>query len=1121
MHYFQRALLVSCFIFILLFSGCKKDVPSEQPTATIKDSISTLFILRSPQETKINFSNNLQEGANTNILMYEYFYNGGGVATGDLNGDGLMDVYFTSNMGKNKLYLNKGKMQFEDITSVSGAGGREGPWKTGVTLADINGDNKLDLYVCYSGMVRDENRVNQLFINEGNDEKGIPHFSEKAKEYGLASAGYSNQGYFFDYDRDGDLDAILLNHNPNSLPILNEVSTAALLKKDDPLKGVRLFKQTNGRFEDVTLKSGISGSALTYGLGVGIADINDDGWQDFYLSNDYNVPDYLYMNNQNGTFTDKIQESLGHNSQFSMGNDVGDVDNDGRNDIITLDMLPEDNHRQKLLLAPDNYAKFELNLRTGFHYQYMRNMLQRNNGNGTFSEIGQLAGISNTDWSWAALLADYNNDGWKDLFVTNGYYKDYTNLDFIKYMDDYVKVRGRLKREDVLELIGHMPSSNVVNYIFSNQDGSTFKNQTQAWGMHRPSNSNGAAYADLDNDGDLDIVVNNINQPAFVYQNESDKNPDNRYLQIRLIGGQKNTQGVGAKIEVSGNGKKQYLEQMPTRGYLSTVSPVLHIGLNKDSTVDSVTVKWLSGKQQILVNVQANQLLTLTEDSAYVVKKASTPKQNTLFKEMASPVKHQVPVSSVNDFKRQPLLLNQLSYAGPCLVKGDVNGDGLEDVYVGGGSGQAAALFIQQKDHRFVRKPSAAFDADRLSEDADAVFFDANKDGHSDLYVASGGYHNYDKNDPLLQDRLYINDGRGNFTRSKNALPEMYVSKGCVAVNDINGDGHLDLFVGGRVIPGRYPESPTSYLLVNDGRGNFTDQITSIAPALQKLGMITDAVWVDINLDSLKDLIVVGEWMPVSVFVMTNNKLQNETKNYFDKEYSGWWNKIEVGDFNKDQKPDLIVGNLGTNTQCKASDSEPAEIYFKDFDNNGSVDPFLSFYIQGKSFPYVTRDELLEQIGGFRSRFNNYKSYADITLKDVFKPDELASAGHFQVNHLETTLFMSGGDKKFKRMPLPLQAQYSPVYAISILDYNKDGNEDVLLCGNTNKTKLRLGKADANFGVLLKGNGAGKFQYIDQTLSGFNLKGDVRTVIDLQGTLVFGIVQKPIAAYKISNTYLK
>lgn len=1121
MHIFRAFFVGVCIFSACMLSGCKNDSPQRNLSDSVgidsSQNKASLFTLLSPQQTNIDFVNRLTEGPNTNILMYEYFYNGGGVAAGDLNGDGLIDIYFSSNMGKNKLYVNKGNMKFVDVTAESGAEGRSGPWKTGVTVVDINGDNKLDLYVSYSGMVRDENRVNQLFINEGNDEKGIPHFTDKAKEYGLASAAYSNQAYFFDYDRDGDLDAVLLNHNPNSLPILNEVSTAEFLKKDDNLKGVRFFKQTKGHFEDVTTKSGISGSALTYGLGVGIADFNDDGWPDFYISNDYAVPDYLYINNRNGTFTNKLQESLGHNSQFSMGNDIADVNNDGSADIITLDMLPEDNHRQKLLLAPDNYEKFDLNLRTGFYYQYMRNMLQLNNGNGTFSEIGQFAGISNTDWSWAALLADYNNDGWKDLFVTNGYFRDYTNLDFIKYMDDFVKAKGRLKREDVLDLVSHMPASNVVNYIFSNNDGLAFTDQTRSWGMDRPSNSNGAAYADLDNDGDLDIIVNNINQPAFVYQNEANKNTDNFYLQLKLEGEGLNTQGIGAKVTISSHGRKQYVEQSLTRGYLSSVSPVIQFGLGREKLVDSLTIEWLGGEQEVIVNVAGNQRLTLSEKNSLAGKNLPPQRNTPLFKEIASPIVYQSASVKVNDFKRQPLLINQMSFSGPCMVKGDLNGDGLEDVYVGGVSGQAAALFIQQNGGKFIRRMVAAFEKDKSSEDADAVFFDANGDGYEDIYVASGGYHAFAADDMLLQDRLYINDGKGNFAKSGSALPEMRASKGCVAVTDINRDGHPDLFVGGRGVPGRYPEIPRSFLLINDGKGNFTDQINIVAPGLEKLGMITDAVWIDINQDQRDDLIVVGEWMPVSAFVNVSNKLQNETIKYFRKGYSGWWNKIITGDFNNDLKPDFIIGNMGTNTQFRATDEQPVEMYYKDFDDNGSVDPFFCFYIQGKSFPYVTRDELLDQIGSFRSRYTTFSSYADITLSDIFQAQELNSAGHFQANCLETTFFASGTDGTFNVLPLPVQAQYSPVHTITVLDYNKDGNEDVLLCGNNNHAKLRLGKFDANYGVLLKGDGKGGFQYIIQPMSGFKLKGDVRSVIELNKVLLFGIGQQSIAAYKLTE----
>lgn len=1103
---------------VFALSRCKKETTAGKTPDSVSVSVPEpgLFTLMHPSQTHIDFVNTLTEGLNTNILMYEYFYNGGGVATGDFNGDSLIDIYFTSNMGGNKLYLNKGNMEFQDVTVASGAGGREGPWKTGVTIVDINGDNKLDLYVCYSGALPDQKRANQLFINNGNDEKGIPKFEEKAEAFGLASTAYSNQAYFFDYDRDGDLDMLLLNHNPNSLPVLNEVSTAEILKKDDPLKGVRLYRQNKSHFQDVTKILGISSSALTYGLGVGVADMNCDGWPDFYISNDYTVPDYLYINNHNGTFTDKLQECIGHNSQFSMGNEVADVNNDELPDIITLDMLPEDNYRQKLLLAPDNYGKFELNIRTGFYYQYMRNMLQLNNGNGTFSEIGQLAGISNTDWSWAPLSADYNNDGWKDLLVTNGYFRDYTNLDFIKYMDDFVKARGRLKRDDVLELVAHMPSSNVVNYIFANNDGRTFTNKTKAWGMNRPSNSNGAAYADLDNDGDLDIVVNNINEPAFLYRNESDKNPDNHFLQVQLRGEGLNTLGIGTKVSIQVNGRRQCVEQVSSRGYLSAVSPVLHFGLGKETLIDSLHVVWPDGREQLLTAIKADQVLTLDQRNA-----AKTPYRDpairSIFKEVSSPIKYKSEQPNLNDFKRQSLMINPMSFSGPCMVKGDVNADGLEDVFIGGVSGQAGALFIQQGDGKFSLQNIPAFEEDKMHDDVAAVFFDANGDGKPDLYVASGGYHNYEQHDALLQDRLYINDGKGNFSRAINALPQMYTSTGCVAVNDVDGDGDLDLFVGGRVVPGRYPEAPSSYLLVNDGKGHFTNAIKSIAPALEKFGMITDAVWTDINQDKKNDLVIVGEWLPVSVFINVNGTLKNETTAYFDKEYRGFWNKIVVADFNQDQKPDFIAGNMGTNVQFKVSDSEPAEIYYKDYDDNGSVDPIFCYYIQGKSYPFVTRDELLDQLSVFRSRYTTYKSYAGESLADIFKPEELKDFSYLQTNRMETSLFISTAGQQYKETALPVEAQYSPVCTITVIDYNKDAHDDLLLCGNINHAKLRLGKQDANYGVLLKGDGRGNFTYIDQRQSGFRIRGDVRSVVEVNNVLLFGIGQQPVTAYRCSK----
>ncbi len=1092
-----------------------------------------LFTSLPATQTGINFQNMLTEGLNTNILVYEYFYNGGGVATGDLNGDGFVDAYFTANLSDNKLYLNRGKQpggafRFTDVTEASGAGGRPGPWKTGVTLVDINADGKLDLYLCYSGMLPPEKRANQLFVNQGNNANGVPRFAEQAAQYGLDHPGFSNQAYFLDYDRDGDLDMLLLNHNPKNLPILNEASTADLLATDDPERGLRVFNRTGDRYVDVTLKAGVNGSALSYGLGLGIGDVNNDGWPDFYVSNDYAVPDYLYINDKNGRFTNQIQQSIGHTSQFSMGNDVADVNNDGRADIFTLDMLPEDNRRQKLLMAPDNFAKFDLNLRSGFYYQYMRNMLHLNNGTSTgtggsipfFSEVGQQQGVSNTDWSWAALLADFDNDGWKDIFVSNGYVRDYTNLDFIKYMDDFVQSRGRLQRQDVLEIISHMPASNVTNYGFKNQHGKSFSNESAHWGLAMPGNSNGAAYADLDNDGDLDLLVNNINAPALVYRNESQQRNPQTYLAVRLAGGGGNTQGIGATVTVRARGQQQTQQQTLARGYLSAVSPVLHFGLGAVKKVDSLLVTWPTGKVQMLANVLVNQVLTLNEANARPTATTRVPAQKMFFREITAPIAVTDAPQRVNDFDRQTLLTNEFSHSGPCMANADVNADGLDDIFVGGGAGEPGTLFLHQKNDRFVAVKTPDFEADKGCHDGAAAFLDANADGSPDLYVASGGYHDLpaEGKTPLLQDRLYLNDGRGNFRRSPNALPNVPGSKGCVAVGDINRDGRPDLFVGGRVVPGRYPETPASYLLVNEGNGpdgqpRFSDKTALLSADIQYIGMVTDAAWADLNLDNVPELVVVGEWMPITVFGVVGGKLVNQTATYFAEPCRGWWNKLTVADLNNDRKPDLFVGNWGTNSQIRASDAQPADLFYADFDKNGSVEPVLCSYVQGKAYPYVTRDELLNQIGGYRARYPDYASFADATMETIFG-DGLAKAKRLTANCLKTSCFLSGKTARYVSVALPEEAQYAPVHTITPLDYDQNGTLDVLLCGNNRHAKIRLGKQDANYGVLLRNDGRGNFKYVEQARSGLRLTGDVRAVLPLGNKLLFGINEGKLRAYE-------
>jgi hypothetical protein len=806
---------------------------------------------------------------------------------------------------------------------------------------------------------------------------------------------------------------------------------------------------------------------------------------------------------------------LGYSSEFSMGNDVADINNDGLNDIYTLDMLPEDNRRQKLLSANDNYEYFELRNRNGLHPQYMRNMLHVNNGDGSFSETGQLSNISNTDWSWAPLFADYDNDGWKDLFVTNGYVHDYTNLDFLKYMGDYLRDnRGNVRRENLLELARKMPSSNVVNYIFKNNGDLTFANMSNDWGITKPSNSNGAAYTDLDNDGDLDLVINNVNEHAFIYRNDATTITKNNFLNIKLEGDGANRFGEGAKVVLYNKSSIQIQEQLLSRGYQSGVSPILHFGLGKISSVDSLHVIWVNGKEQWLFNQPVNKLQSVKEADAVL---PSDKKQNpslTLFNAAPAPLNFSHTENRVNDFKRQPLLTTTLSYNGPCIIKGDINKDGLEDIFTGGAAGQSGVIFIQQPDGRFIPVSEPALEADKQYEDVNAAFFDADKDGDKDLYVCSGGYDNFSAQDILLQDRLYLNDGKGIFTKTSDALPQMLTSSSCAAVADINNDSYPDLFVGGRVIPGRYPEAPRSYILINNGKGYFTDETKNRCNDLFTPGMITDAVFADMNGDKQPDLITAGEFMPIQVWLNSNGKFIDKTADFFPTAANGCWNKLLVDDLNNDGRPDIIAGNMGLNSQIKASELEPAELYYKDFDDNGAIDPVLCYYIQGKSYPFVSRDELLDQISMMRSRFTDYKSYADAQVKEIFTAEELKKVKILKASTLKTSCFISAATGKYTETSLPLQAQFAPVYAISVSDFDGDGKKDIVLGGNISHARIKLGWCQASHGTLLKGDGKGNFDIIPQTTSGLHIKGDIRSLLVINNMLLIGINNAPAEAYK-------
>jgi len=1073
-----------------------------------------LFKSLSPKETNIKFSNDINETESLNVLSYEYFYNGGGVAVGDLNNDGYQDVFFTGNMGKNKLYLNLGHMKFKDITreACPELEGRSGGWKTGVTMADVNGDGLLDIYICYSGKVDAETRRNQLFINQGVDKNGIPHFKEEAKEYGLDDPGYGTQAVFFDYDGDGDLDMFLLNHNVKKI---DNMEFAKYKNQTDEMASNKLFRNDGGHFTDVSKQAGIIQNPLTFGLGVAIADINNDGWPDIYVTNDYNEPDYLYINNHDGTFTEKSKEMLRHMSHFSMGVDIADFNNDGFPDIMTLDMLPEDNHRQKLLQLEENYESFELMQSQDLYKQYMRNALQLNNGDGTFSEIAQLAGVSNTDWSWCPLIADFDNDGYKDIFVSNGYLRDYTNKDFLRYWGDY-KIKKAMAGEpfQLMDLIAAMPSTSIPSYIFRNNHNLTFTNKQVEWGINQPGISSGAVYADLDNDGDLDLIVNNVNRPASIYQNMSRENNNTNYIAVKLKGTGKNTNAIGAKVYVYTPGNLQYQEVNPNKGYLSCVSTTLNFGLGDNKIVDSVRIIWPDHTTQSLSSVNANQLLTISYQSSLQQYKPATITTKPVFTHVDPIIDFKPAEISVNDFKRQLLMLFMYSKTAPVIVKADVNHDGLEDIFVSGEKDSPGKIYLQRPNGTFREVNLVGGNTDNLGTTAAAVFFDANGDGYPDLYIAKGGYSLYEPNTPDLQDELYLNDGAGNFVFSPGALPVLNSSsKSCVKPCDFDGDGDIDLFVGGRVIPGQYPLAPESYLLVNDGKGKFT----ALTVPLSKIGMVTDAQWIDLNNDGRKDLVLCGEFMPITVFINTPEGFKDETKDYFGKPFSGFWNKITFADVNGDGKPDLIAGNLGSNSQIHASDKEPAELYFADFDKNGSIDPFFNFYVQGKSYPFVSRDELNEQIYPMRRKFSSYQAYADATINDIFSVDDLAKAGKLTVNETKTTLFINR-DGKFKPADLPIEAQFSAVSQILTADFDHDGLTDILLLGNHSDNRLKLGSFDANYGCLLTGDGKGGFKYVSQPVSGLSVKGDVKSAIEIKinhvNYLLIGLSDAPLQFYK-------
>jgi hypothetical protein len=1060
---------INISIFLLIFSSCK-------------DDNSKLFTKLEEGRTGVEFRNIVEGNAEMNVLKYSYFYNGAGVAIGDINNDGLQDILFTGNMVKNRLFLNKGNFKFEDITQKSGIADKQG-WCTGATMVDINGDGNLDIYICRSADINPARRKNLFFISNGD-----LTFTEKAEEYGLADEGYSTQASFFDYDKDGDLDMMLINHSLQQYT-MGAQENPEMRKQKNPDYASKLYQNDNGHFTDISEKAGITSNVLTFGLGLAISDVNRDGWPDIYISNDFNEPDYLFMNNGNGTFTDKMSACMDQISMFSMGSDFADFNNDGLTDIATMDMLPEDNKTQKMHSGSENFNKMQLFFKKGFYYQFSRNMLHKNNGDGTFSEIGQLAGISNTDWSWSALFSDFDNDGNKDLFVTTGYVKDYSDLDFLKFtMDATIKARQDSKEIAVNDFLSKMPTIEVPNYIFQNKGDNRFQKMTREWGMDKPSVSAGAAYVDLDNDGDMDLVVNNTNEYAGIFKNNSEALSANSYLKIKLKGDAKNERGIGAKLSLYSKDTVFYQEQIPVRGFQSSVDPVLNFGLGNHKIIDSVVVIWPNDQTQTLMNVKSNQTITLklSDAPAKWVSKSDSASATVFTTHSISAIKHTE--NNFNDFTIQGLLPSYLSRQGPGMAVADVNKDGLKDVFWGNAKGTASTLWLQKQDGSFRLSSTNAFAKDSTGEVTASCFFDADADGDMDLYVAHGGYE-FNENDAAFQDRFYLNDGKGNF--AEKALPAMLFSKSCVKAGDMDGDGDLDLFIGGRLVPGKYPLAAASKILINDGKGNFTDATKSIAPNFDALGMVTDAVWIDLNKDNKKDLVIVGEWMPIKVFISTGKKLQDASADYIHFKTEGWWNAISAADIDNDGDEDLIIGNAGTNTQFHVTEKEPITEVYSDFDKNGSIDPILCYFIQGTSYPAFSRDDLAEQLPVINKDFLSYSSYATATTNELFNKEQLANSKTLSASLMETSYLENTGTT-FVKKPLPIEAQFAPVYGIVVADFTGDLKKDILLTGNNTWTRIKFGRYSANHGVLLAGDGKGKFKYITQNKTGLKINGNIR-----------------------------
>ncbi len=1068
-----------------IFSSCT----SEES----KPDSDKLFQLLPASTTGINFLNELAYTEELNPYTFRSFYNGGGVGLGDFNNDGLIDIFFAGNMVSNKLYVNKGGFHFDDLTEAAGLETKN-VWSTGVSLVDINADGFLDVYVCKSGPPGGARRKNELFINQGN-----LTFKEQAHAYGLAFEGLSVHAAFFDYDKDGDLDCYLLNNSLRSVGGFD-------LRKDqrkipDPDGGNRLLRNENGIYVDVSQQAGIYSSKIGFGLGVTIGDINNDDWADMFVSNDFFEKDYLYVNNQDGTFTESLESMIREISLGSMGADLADINNDGLPELFVTEMLPEHDDRLKTTSQFENWDKYNLAYQQGYYRQFSRNTLQLNNGNGTFSEISRLAKTEATDWSWGALIFDMDNDGLKDIFVGNGIYKDLINQDYVNFIANANAVREVLQKEKkvIKRLVDSIPSNKLPNYAFRNNGNLTFSNKASEWGFELSTHTNGSAYADLDNDGDLDLVLNNVNMPASIYENKSKQiNPANKTLSFSLHGDSLNLFALGAKVFLYDSGRIFYQEVSPMRGFMSTVDTRLHFGVGSIASVDSIQVKWPDGRITALINIATNQIIDVFQKEALLGKQY----KHYDMKDTRATILTQLTTSGVDfthrenefsDFDRDRLLFNMISNEGPCICTGDVNQDGSEDFYIGGAKGQPGTLFIQTKNG-FKHARVEIFEKDKDSEDTDCVFFDANGDGKSDLYVTSGGYE-YSSSSSALLDRLYINKGTGKFEKSSQPFPvsTTFESTSTVSAADIDSDGDVDLFVGVRVIPFLYGFPGNGYILINDGNGKFINSTNEIAPQLHHVGMITDSRWVDINQDNQTDLVIVGEWMPVTIFLRENDRYVDRTKELGFEKSNGWYHALEVGDFNKDGRIDLAVGNHGLNSRFRASEAQPVTMHVSDFDRNGTIEQIISRFDEGTSYPLVLRNDLLAQIPSLKKKYLHFSDYRTKALADIFTLEQINESKVSYAYSFETSIFLNKVTS-FEKIVLPIQAQFSSVYSILADDFDDDKNLDLLIGGNLYRAKPETGIYDGSYGLLLRGDGKGIFTVLPSNESGILIKGEIRSL---------------------------